>query len=480
MAETPLFALLGPAGTGKTYSIQQKLLKSPKFAKLCATTGIAAINLGSAGGGEGVTTLQSTLGFFDLPSLRENATMGKLRRALFALRADYRFLVIDEMSMLDAETLDILVTGLDEVNANLSEDHGEKPLGMILVGDFLQLPPVDDKNDPSRKEYCFEAENWKRFKVTKLTEIKRQSDPVFQSLLASARVGDGTAVAKILKQAGCFVSTPSLATDITTIYATNKDVDSWNDTQFRKLLTTGAARFGIAASRWGKARKEWKVIPDKLDLAIGAYVMILANDTGDWAYVNGDCGTVVKVLKMGPEAGERAGEVTGVQVQLKRNNRLVTIGKIARCCFQKETPPGFTIPECLSHKEFKEQEQARGVDSDNWKELYDSYLGTRTYRQKLSRLKPTDPYYNFLEEKWVIGEILYCPLRLAYASSVHKTQGLTLDNIQIVPNHKFFGSPNMMYVALSRCRTLEGLRVVGTPGDVVRYTNTMKKLERWF
>ena len=81
MAETPLFALLGPAGTGKTYKIQQKLLKNPKWGKLCATTGIAALNLGSAGG-EGVITLQSTLGYFDTPSLRENYQHGKLRRVL--------------------------------------------------------------------------------------------------------------------------------------------------------------------------------------------------------------------------------------------------------------------------------------------------------------------------------------------------------------------------------------------------------------
>lgn len=470
MAETIIYALVGPAGTGKTYKIQQKLLKNPKWARLCATTGIAAINLGSAGI-EGVITLQSTLGFFDTNSLKEIAQNRRLHRALSGLRAEgFKYLIIDEMSMLDAEAFDILVDALDSINANISADHGEYALGLMLVGDFLQLPPVDG-------EYCFEAKNWHRVRIQKLTEIKRQTDPIFQELLDLARKGSGNQVAKMLKDANCYIDSPSMATDITTIYAINAEVDKWNDAHYRRLCATGAKRGAITNSRWGKQRQEWtKNIPQILDLAIGAYVMVLSNDTANWSFVNGDCGTVVS-LPVTNADGTTTGALT---VQLRRTKQIVTINKITRRMYSKEAPQGFTVPECQSNEEFIRSQKQLGIEVDNWNEMYDKYLAAMTYREKLARLRPSDPYWDFTEKKWVTGEITYCPLRLAYASTVHKTQGLTLDNVQIVPNHKFFGSPNMLYVALSRCRTLDGLKIVGTTAQVAKYCNTIRKLERWF
>lgn len=434
MAETPLFALLGPAGTGKTYKIQQKLLKNPKWGKLCATTGIAALNLGSAGG-EGVITLQSTLGYFDTASLRENYQHGKLRRVLVSLATSYKFLVVDECSMLDAETLDILIDCLDVVNANVSEDHGEHPFGLILVGDFLQLPPVGNKGE-ARPEYCFEAKNWNRVIVEKLSEIKRQTDPRFLEILAAARCGDGDTAAKLLSEVGCFAPVPSQLSTITTIYATNKSVDERNDALFRKLCATGATRGNISASRWGKQRAEWKNIPEVLALAIGAYVMVLSNDTKDWQYANGDCGTVVG-FKPGQD-----GTVAGVKVQLKRTNVIVDISRIIRRCYQKENPPGFDVPEYPNQTDWKKSQEDLGVEADNWKELYESFLVSLTQRMRSARLKPTEPYYDFLEEKWVLGELLYCPMRLAYATTTHKcmlgstkvlteTGLVTLTNLQI-------------------------------------------------
>ena len=467
MADTPIRALLGPAGTGKTHQIQQKLLRSPKWGKLCATTGIAALNLGSAGG-EGVITLQSTLGYFDTASLRENYQHGKLRRVLVSLASEYRNLVIDECSMLDAETFDILVDCLDGVNANISEDHGEKPMGLWLVGDFLQLPPVEGG-------YCFEAKNWHRVQVVKLTEIKRQSDPVFQTILQSAREGEGDEVAKGLVEAGCITSTLNQSPEITTLYAVNKMVDERNDAMFRQLCAKpGVIRGAIPSSRWGKQRKEWKNIPESLALAVGAYVMVLSNDTKDWYYANGDCGTVE-----GFRCND-AGATVAARIKLKRTGKAVEIGRIMRRCFQKETPPGFDIPDYPSAKEWRKTQEDLGVESADWKALYENFLISLTMRMRGARAVPTDPYYDFLEEKWVLGELVYAPLRLAWATTTHKSQGLTLDSVQIVLNHKFFGSPNMLYVALSRCRTLEGMKVIGTAADVRKYCNTSGKLKRWF
>jgi ATP-dependent exoDNAse (exonuclease V) alpha subunit len=81
--------------------------------------------------------------------------------------------------------------------------------------------------------------------------------------------------------------------------------------------------------------------------------------------------------------------------------------------------------------------------------------------------------------KGVVGSVEYLPLRLAYASTIHKSQGLTLDNVQIDFRDRFFGNPGMMYVALSRCRTPEGLRLVGSEEMMIKRTVVNQKVKRF-
>lgn len=68
----------------------------------------------------------------------------------------------------------------------------------------------------------------------------------------------------------------------------------------------------------------------------------------------------------------------------------------------------------------------------------------------------------------VLGSVTYMPLRLAYAATPQKSQGLSLDSVQIDFTDSFFGRPSSLYVALSRCRTPEGLRLVGNERLMVR------------
>jgi ATP-dependent exoDNAse (exonuclease V) alpha subunit len=80
---------------------------------------------------------------------------------------------------------------------------------------------------------------------------------------------------------------------------------------------------------------------------------------------------------------------------------------------------------------------------------------------------------------WVTGQVEYYPLRLAYASTIHKSQGLSLDRIQVDIRDAFFGHPSMAYVALSRCRTLDGLRIVGQRERFVKHCNSDARVARW-
>jgi len=68
-SEVPCSLVTGSAGTGKTWTIRQRLAADPDYAQLCATTGIAAINLGTI-------TVNSAFGYYDTDSLTENFVSG--------------------------------------------------------------------------------------------------------------------------------------------------------------------------------------------------------------------------------------------------------------------------------------------------------------------------------------------------------------------------------------------------------------------
>jgi hypothetical protein len=156
-----------------------------------------------------------------------------------------------------------------------------------------------------------------------------------------------------------------------------------------------------------------------LDLKVGALVMILSNgyegkgEFRELVYANGD---LARVEDIHPPMGTYdAAAFTafdnpeqyhcgGVTLKLMRNDRRYTIGRLGRI----RTKPN----------------------------------GSKTKREDQ------------------VGWISYIPLRVAYASTCHKSQGLTLDRVQIdLTNNMWRRTPGMLYVALSRCRTLDGLTI---------------------
>jgi ATP-dependent exoDNAse (exonuclease V) alpha subunit len=151
--------------------------------------------------------------------------------------------------------------------------------------------------------------------------------------------------------------------------------------------------------RFGTARSEWKHIPDGLRLKLGVKVMILAN-----CYEDGPDGKEL-VYANGDtgtvmEMGERS-----IRVLLDRTQMLVNVKYIDR--------------------------ENVGLDKDG--------------------------------KEAVVGVVRYMPVRLSYAITVHKSQGLTLDKAQVVIDY-MMTRPAMLYVAMSRVRTMEGLTLV-TPGS---------------
>jgi ATP-dependent exoDNAse (exonuclease V) alpha subunit len=411
----------GAAGTGKTHYWRERIREDPSEGELCATTGIAGVNLGAV-------TINSRLRYFDTESMINAYVSGRLVTRLAHMGARVRNLIIDEGSMMPAEQLDTLYQATQEANRRkIVTKKNPDGLGLVFVGDFCQLPPV-------KARWAFEAECWKEFDAgtQRLEKNWRQADEEFLAAINYLRAGRGEGGAEALRETATeFTSALDLNFPGTTIMAKNDEVDRFN---WQALQRVRGEKFTINSKRWHVARNpsEWKNIPERLELKIGAYVMILANDTREFTYANGDCGLVV------------GRDSTSVQVRLARNDEVVEIGSIER--------------------------KVHSPDANDFGSGGKSLPRSAVWGS---------PWFDEQAEKYCIGSVHYLPLRLAWASTVHKSQGLTLDRVQLDLRNHFFSQPAMAYVAVSRCRTPEGLRIVGDEKLLASRCKIDPRVERW-
>lgn len=410
----PFGYLAGAAGSGKTYLARELVKSLGDRGVMCATTGIAAVNLGDA------TTVNSLFGYYDTNSLKEQYASGFLAYRMRMLRkSGIRTVVADEVSMMDADQLDILCASMDDIDLKKSYDRDLEEveiaadddfrLRLLLVGDFCQLPPIDGP-------YAFESGAWSRFQVLKLEKMWRQTEPGFIEALQAVRRGDGAAALDVLRP--CFTEKLDLQFDGATLVAKNDSVDRINALRAMKL---SGPEYTWKTQRSGDQQKEWvKHIPEEFRVRKGALVMVLANkpypkldpqEMTQFAYVNGDLGTV---LEQTPE---------GIKVFLHR-----------------------TFDEKVITPNLKEWKEATGKRNPRW---------------------------------LIKGAVTYMPLRMAYASTTHKSQGLTMDKVQVSISDGMFMKPSMLYVALSRARSLEGLRIVGTERQFLGRCGVAEKVRGW-
>jgi ATP-dependent DNA helicase PIF1 len=304
---------------------------------------------------------------------------------------------------------------------------------VTLVGDFAQLPPVPNKDasgKPIPTLFAFESPEWPKFAahVTKLEKIWRQTDLDFVRGLHAVRKADLRAAMAYFTPEK-FLPTTDDAFDGTTIFAKNDSVDRHNQLRLDQIKATP---YHYESQRWGKQRPDWKNVPDRLELRDGALVMILANrrdiDSKKMIYANGDLGVL------------RGRDSNGAcLVELKRTGRVEKVLLVRR---------ENTIPLSPGRrKELREQGLSQLITEDGKNEI--------------------------------IGTITYLPLRVAYAATVHKTQGLTLDSVQVNIRDGFFKTPGMLFVALSRARTPGGLRIVGDPRGFMERCKVDARVVPW-
>ncbi|XP_060744490.1 ATP-dependent DNA helicase PIF1 [Tachysurus vachellii] len=389
----------GSAGTGKSFLLK-RIVGSlpPKSTYATASTGVAACHIGGttlhsfAGVGSGSAPLEQCLELAQRPGVLQHWTSCK-------------HLIIDEISMVEAEFFDKLESIARSIRRS-SEPFGG--IQLIVCGDFLQLPPVTKgKEKPS---FCFQARSWRKciHVNMELTEVRRQTDRTFISLLQAIRLGRVTeeVTARLLKSASNPIERDGI---LATRLCTHKDdVELTNENKLQQL--PGPLRVFEALDSdpmLVKTIDAQSPVGHKLQLKVGAQVMLTKNLDVQRGLVNGARGVVVDFLP-GNQGLPRVRFLCGAVEPMKR---------------------------------------------ERW--TFKAAGGLYLSRQQL-------------------------PLKLAWAISIHKSQGMTLDCVEISLARVF--ESGQAYVALSRARSLEGLRVMDFDPRVVQANSDVlmfyKKLKR--
>ncbi|GMH97931.1 hypothetical protein TrST_g4430 [Triparma strigata] len=423
--------LTGSAGTGKSRVIKAILssLRARKFTfggnrpqvAVCASTGTAAIQLGGC-------TLHSLAGA-GVPRKQEDfEKMWGKRNVLRSLR----ILILDEVSMLCASLLDKFDEMLRKIRNNNKCFGG---IQLVFVGDFAQLGPVLGKQNIDtaflanegfvERGLAFEGTMWKAadFQMVELKQTFRQSEPEFLRALNDLRRGfGGTKNVKwlmkkcLIEGDGKKVNVPADATP-TRLYSKNVNVDAINSDELRKLK---GEKFQYTAKDRAAPvqgyKEEWLIeelrrnvmAPEILDLKFGAEVMLLKNIigvNGSLILANGSRGRVV-----GFSRAEIGDKVIGFRREDGKN------------------------PQVLNPivKFYCEGGRTRTIKAEEFDmEVVGKGLAVRTQ----------------------------IPLKLAWAVTIHKSQGLTLDLLEVELETCF--AEGQAYTALSRARSTEGLSIIG-------------------
>lgn len=181
--------ITGPGGTGKTALIkyiQKDAVRKGFNIQVCALTGCAAVLLECK-----AKTLHSWAGIgLGTAGLDQLVTKIIKNRFLKGNWVGTDILVVDEVSMMSQKLFELL----DAIGKVVRKNN--RPFGglqLIFSGDFYQLPPVGDTLDPETVRFCFESLIWSQTFLKdnhiQLTKIFRQSDPVYQKILNQIREG---------------------------------------------------------------------------------------------------------------------------------------------------------------------------------------------------------------------------------------------------------------------------------------------------
>lgn len=388
--------LTGKAGTGKTTFLKRLKELSPKRMIVLAPTGIAAINAGGM-------TIHS---FFQLPfspyvpgttfgsGEQKRYQFSKLKRNIIR---SIDLLVIDEISMVRSDLLD----AIDSVLRQYRKRH-DLPFGgvqLLMIGDLQQLAPVVTPQEEHLlgqhydTPFFFSSNALKQvgYLTVELKKIYRQQDEQFISLLNQIRENKASE-ATLQALNQRYIPNFVPPKEGNYIRLTTHNAPAQYINE-QQLAALPAQSFSFTADIEGDFPETSYPADFKLTLKPGAQVMFIKNDPQHRFY-NG-----------------MIGEVIGVKTDENGSKIIVR---------SKDSGEEFEL-------EKMEWTNAKYTLNEKTKEI----------------------------EETVEGKFMQYPLRLAWAITIHKSQGLTFEHAIIDASHSF--THGQTYVALSRCKTLEGM-----------------------
>ena len=416
--------LTGKAGTGKTTLLKKIIETTHKNCAVVAPTGIAALNAGGV-------TIHS---FFQLPpngflpddsvspmvteglklesprSLRRHFKMSALKKSVIR---SLELLIIDEVSMLRADVLDAIDCVLKAVRANKSDFGGVQ---LLFIGDLLQLPPIVGNAEWEHLRKYYEG----MFFFNAL--CLKNNPPVYVELQHIYRQSDARFIDLLNHLRDNFMSPDDV--DLLQQYV-NPTFDAEKNVGYITLTTHNRKADDINQTALNKLKGKTfryeafvkEEFPEKmyplesvLELKVGAQVMFIKND-------------------ISPDKNYFNGKMAVVE----------------------------SLYHDAIYVRFPDEDKVIEVDRLEWQNI--KYTVNESTKE--------------IEEE-VLGTFTHYPIKLAWAITVHKSQGLTFDKAVLDVSQVF--APGQAYVAFSRLRSLDGL-VLLEPVRVSHLVNDKSVME---
>lgn len=444
--------ITGSAGTGKSFLLKELLPKLEGTVCVTASTGISAINIGG-------TTLHKLVGL-GLAKENKDVLLTKIHRnkRLRNLWQSIDVLVIDEISMMDIGFFIKISEIIASVRGEVIPMSKINPFGsitLILIGDFLQLPPVTIYEDSGIKyKYLFEHPIWNdmNLKTIMLSNPKRyvtytgdnQSicditmdilkgnmnksyvEPImdissddegykFFKILSDVRLGKNTSIVQeFIKKSAVKPKISNNGIAPTVLIAINKEVDKYNNDQLAKLTTQEKTYKALFKASKDSLITESDMLktclaPETLSLKIGAQVMLLVNMP---------------------------------DLELGNGSRGIVIGY---------SDSGYPLVQFLNDKKLM-------VTPHTWSASIKYEIDGSSNSSK--------------------SELTQIPLKLAYSLTIHKSQGLSLDCVYLYSSSIF--ASGQLYVALSRCRDSNYLYTIGLDNAVLARSKPDKSVIEFY
>ncbi len=394
----------GRAGTGKSTLLSYLIDNTKKKFAVCAPTGVAALNVGGV-------TIHSLFGFpFGILGTED---IGRhLNRRTREVLAAIDMLVIDEVSMVNADLMDTMSRAM-----GIARGKRKLPFGgaqVVMFGDPYQLAPVPGNNEERaymaenyQSNWFFDAHVWREDSLERyeLSEIFRQHDEHFKTILNAIR--DGSCTQEMLDYINTCGNRFPPHDDVIRLATINESVNSVNRSRMARIESPAKRFDAVFSAADEKAFGRTLPAEPVVELKVGAQVMFIKNDDSSTKkgptgpikrWVNGTIGRVLEL----PSSGGVIVEVDGERLEVGRS----TWEKVR-----------YEIDEQFDEETGKVKEVLIAVP---------------------------------------LAEFQQIPLRLAWAVTVHKSQGQTYDEVVIDMGRGAF-SPGQTYVALSRVRSLDGL-----------------------